>query len=278
MEKIKILVCCHKNDIFIRKDPPYFPIQVGKALRPDINLGFQCDDEGENISLKNSQYCELTALYWGWKNLQDVEYKGLCHYRRYFDCSFKDIDKLIGKSDIIAIYKSRLPATLGGVLTRWTSREDFCIFADTLLSMYPDYRCDFERYFLNSFSFPSCTMFVAKSEVYDRFCRFIFPLFFEMEKKLRPHGYSRLNRNIAYFGEMLLGLFMMHENLKPKWVPMLFEGKRRKDRTLSGNLKYYLLQFLSIFRSKKEVDSILTVSVKKGLENDGIHLTCLKTR
>lgn len=40
------------------------------------------DDDGENISNKRNSLCELTVQYWAWKNI-DVDYYGLCHYRRY---------------------------------------------------------------------------------------------------------------------------------------------------------------------------------------------------
>ena len=78
---IKILVVAHKQ-CEIPKDDVYLPIQVGKVLHPDLNLGYQPDNDGENISEKNPYYSELTAIYWAWKNLK-ADYIGLVHYRRY---------------------------------------------------------------------------------------------------------------------------------------------------------------------------------------------------
>ena len=80
----KILVCCHKKDVMATHEP-YMPIHVGKALHPELDLGIQGDNTGDNISEKNGSYCELTGMYWAWKNLKDVDIIGLCHYRRYFD-------------------------------------------------------------------------------------------------------------------------------------------------------------------------------------------------
>ena len=79
----KILICCHKESK-LPKDEKYFPIHVGKALS-NMDLGIEGDDTGDNISLKNGSYCELTGMYWAWKNLKGVDVIGLCHYRRFFD-------------------------------------------------------------------------------------------------------------------------------------------------------------------------------------------------
>lgn len=78
---IKILVAHHKESLLIKNDI-FMPIHVGKDIS-NINLEILGDNTGDNISKKNSIYCEMTAIYWAWKNL-NADYIGLCHYRRYF--------------------------------------------------------------------------------------------------------------------------------------------------------------------------------------------------
>ncbi len=90
---MKIFVCYHKKYPLCTSDV-LSPIHVGKA-RAKTNLSIIGDDTGDNISLKNPYYCELTATYWIWKNFKD-DIVGLSHYRRYFN--FKNdhtkIDKI----------------------------------------------------------------------------------------------------------------------------------------------------------------------------------------
>lgn len=78
---IKIAVAAHKP-YWMPSDSMYVPLQAG-ALGNDSLPGFRRDDEGDTISEKNPRYCELTVLYWAWKNL-DADYIGLAHYRRHF--------------------------------------------------------------------------------------------------------------------------------------------------------------------------------------------------
>ena len=91
-QNTKIMVCCHKACELPQNDEGLFlPIHVGAAIS-DLDLKMQRDDQVlgqpcDNISAKNKSYCELTALYWAWKNIKKVypnlEYIGLCHYRRF---------------------------------------------------------------------------------------------------------------------------------------------------------------------------------------------------
>ena len=89
---IQIAIATHKK-YWIPKDSIYLPVHAGAAGKANISLSYQWDDEGENISLKNPNYCELTALYWLWKNSK-AEYLGLAHYRRHFtreECSYEEL-------------------------------------------------------------------------------------------------------------------------------------------------------------------------------------------
>jgi len=96
-ENLKILVCYHKKDTLL-KDDVFTPIHVGRALAkqrlaeddPDLlwlTENMIGDDTGDNISLKNASYNELTAIYWAWKNydkLGNPDHIGFMHYRRHF--------------------------------------------------------------------------------------------------------------------------------------------------------------------------------------------------
>lgn len=88
--KIKILVACHKPSE-LPQNELFLPIQVG-AKNAKTRMNIEQDDNGINISEKNPTYCELTAQYWAWKNL-DSDYYGLCHYRRFLEFKHTDARK-----------------------------------------------------------------------------------------------------------------------------------------------------------------------------------------
>lgn len=63
-----IYVVTHK-DISLKSPENYKIIGVGN--NSIINEDFH-DNTGDNISSKNKNYCELTALYWLWKILMMI--------------------------------------------------------------------------------------------------------------------------------------------------------------------------------------------------------------
>ena len=69
---VKIVVATHKK-YKMPTDEMYLPLHVGAAGKVDacgnpLDLGYQKDNTGDNISGKNASFCELTGLYWAWKN------------------------------------------------------------------------------------------------------------------------------------------------------------------------------------------------------------------
>ena len=174
--RIKILVACHKADPNIRQDDIYMPIQVGKALHPELDLGFQCDNTGDNISEKNGSYCELTALYWAWKNLKDVDYIGLCHYRRYFKMTNAELSEAMNSCDILLAKPLTLSTSVYNELVYWTCLEDATVFIDSILSLFPEYREDVISYYFMENKFSQCNMMLMSKEKFYEYCNFIFPI------------------------------------------------------------------------------------------------------
>lgn len=105
MADVSVLVASHKP-YWMPSDSLYLPVQVGAAAHEHIE-GYAHDDEGDQISDKNPRYCELTALWWGWRNL-DCDWLGLVHYRRHFAGSGErgvltsaEADALVGEGDVV---------------------------------------------------------------------------------------------------------------------------------------------------------------------------------
>lgn len=229
---VKILVCCHKQDVMASQEP-YMPIHVGKALHPELDLGIQGDNTGDNISEKNGSYCELTGMYWAWKNLKDVDVIGLCHYRRYFDfhheslCwqSVKHIDKdhfsmidlsipqeiisRVVNGEIVISGRQYLPNTIG---------IDYCFkhISDDLRTLYSVikertdivYQDAFFEVICKSNIISPCNMFVMRKDYFDNYCSWLFPILEEIEKRINIDNYNIIQKRI--FGYMAERLFMVY--------------------------------------------------------------------
>ena len=84
------------------EDEVYIPIQVGDDI--ETFRGFMRDNTGDNIADDNPRLCELTAIYWAWKNLKS-EYIGFAQYRRHF--TDKSKAQRIGKNKFDCIVGGR---------------------------------------------------------------------------------------------------------------------------------------------------------------------------
>lgn len=270
---LKIIVCCHKDDKNIRKDNIYLPIHVGKALSHE-DLGFQGDNTGDSISYKNKNYCELTGLYWAWKNLKN-KYIGLCHYRRYFNVDESLIRKYLNSFDILLVTPHIMHRTAKEQLFHFCLIEDYCIMMLVIKKLYPDYYSTAVAYFEDNKCSPY-NMFVTSKSIMDDYCQWLFSIFDEMEKYVRLSSYSRAARLYGYLAENLLSIYCIHNKLKIKYVNEVVNGKVTKHNILKDGLINLLfkIRYLIRYNFLHKEDYIFTTnsSYMTGLKNDGINI------
>lgn len=267
--RVKILVCCHKPGEWLNDDI-YMPIQCGKAIS-NVNLGIQGDDTGDNISSKNRNYCELTALYWAWKNLNEVDYIGFCHYRRYFDIDenkIRDIEKLIKKNDIIVINPAVLPDSVAHRLAWAVCLEDLYILLMLIEKLYPEYKSTLVSFFYNSNKYFPYQMFICSWRVFTDYSNFVFSILFEVEKYIKMSEYTRMKRSLAYMGELLLSLYCLHNNLKIKKMSAIITDSKptKKWRLEFGNIRRNIAFLLMHTKKNKKInydDNSITIGLKE---------------
>lgn len=220
MEKIKILIAQHKEaEVF--HNEVYIPIHVGKALSK-TELGILCDDTGDNISHLNPYFCELTAQYWAWKNMHDVEYIGLCHYRRYFQTEFtmENVEQLMDGADIVLAKSIFFSENLYSNLSRDLVPEDILAFFLYMKGRFQNDQ-DVINFLINCNHFNPCNMFVCKKSLFDEFCQWQFSILFDLFEILPKSPYVREQRLMGYLAELLLPMYCITKGLKVKEIPVV---------------------------------------------------------
>lgn len=181
-------------------------IQVGASLADDIIFPVR-DDNGDNISDKNKEYCELTGLYWVWKNDMS-DYVGISHYRRKFTLSHEEIQGIISKNvDIVVTVPVLNLDTVKGQYIKDHSEEDWNIMAEAIDKLSPDYSNALETVGNSDFYF-AYNMFIAKRDVFGDYCDWLFKILEYCEKKIGHKEDSYQNRYIGFLAERLLTVYI----------------------------------------------------------------------
>ncbi len=235
MDKMIILVTLHKPYSLPKISSIYKPIQVG--FRSEINSSYLRDDFGDSIAEKNSSYCELTALYWVWKNL-DVDVIGLCHYRRFLGSPYgsvfsrfrkkqkilteDQIDMMLKGYDIILPMKRHYwIETRESQYAHAHHIEDLQMTESVLRGKYPAYLPAW-KHMLASRSGHICNMFIMRKEHLDEYCTWLFDILFEVEKRLDISSYSENDKRVfGFLGERLLDVWVETRGLHYTEVPMI---------------------------------------------------------
>ncbi len=189
------------------------PIQVGAELTSERITDFT-DNEGNNISKKNVNYCELTALYWIWKNeltaKHKVDYYGLYHYRRVLD--IKNIEGYCLKEndvDVILPFPTLHEPNIIEHHARYIKEEDWKAMLQALNELHPEYAKAFSEILLQPY-FYNYNIIIAKTKVLEEYCNWLFPILERTEELSIPKGIERADRYIGYLGENLMTLYFLY--------------------------------------------------------------------
>lgn len=270
----KILVCCHKKDIMLTC-PPFSPIQVG-TNNSTLRLNIQGDNTKDNISDKNPSYCELTGIYWAWKNLKDIDIIGFCHYRRYFDfhqqCKpflpytnfrIQEFDKLNFSipQKILEYVQNK-----GVIVPRCNNYEyslfvDYCRchISDDLRTLETIIKSTTDSKYANAFDqimhwghkLRPYNMFIMNWKEFDKYCNWLFPILKLCEEQLNISQYNNYQKRVfGYMGERLFNIYLYAEKLKFKEFPIICfnetlpqENKsviKYKFNCIKNNIAFYI--------------------------------------
>lgn len=263
MANIKLFVCCHQP-FPVPKHPLLVPVQVGTALAQKRFEGFFSDDSGENISGKNRSYCELTALFWAWKNVT-ADYYGLFHYRRFLyprpdvslpyriegaadESLLEKLDyprfaALIEQSDFIMPMGEdmRVPVRQHYADAPFHHKKDLELVEDILRQSFPDYIPAMERYFSGSICYFG-NICIMKRDVFHHYCSWLFAILEEFDRRADLAGYGPQELRVdGYLAERLLGVYYTHVKmqggLKTLELPRVHffpsDSERRKKQLVS---------------------------------------------
>ena len=244
---LRIVIATHKQYRMPDEDI-YIPVQVGKALHSDTDLLYASDDSGDNISVKNAHYCELTALYWAWKNLT-ADVFGLCHYRRHFrggrgrnkwDCiaNKNQLNLLLTQYDVILPRRRNyFIETTYSQYVHAHHAQDLEVTRDVLSSDYPEYLLAYDGV-MGSSSGHRFNMMIMKRPLLDRYCTWLFDILFKVEQRLDISGYTDYDARVfGFLAERLLDVWIETNGVRYTELPVMCMEREHWGRKIFRFLK-----------------------------------------
>ena len=245
----RMYVITHKNTKIPDIDM-YSSMLVGASTHEVEGQFDEMDNSGENISEKNPNYCELTGIFWIWKNAK-VDNVGICHYRRFFSHKLilgskkyflqgKDIERLFERYSIILPKPRSYEKSTLLSINYAPNMEDVKELYHAVKSCCPDYIDDFIWYFNQnkSYLFNMCIM---RKNDFDAYCEWLFPILsyveeiHDMEKETDPYR----KRLYGFLSERLVFVWLHHNvpSQKIGEIPVINtdESDLTRVRRLIGN-------------------------------------------
>ena len=265
-----IYVCTHKRS----EMPPiseYVPILCGASMpdRKELKDGDHIrDDAGENISLKNPYYSELTGMYWAWKNDHTSSYIGLCHYRRFLlDANGKlftesSVRDTLKKYDAITTKRIMLDHPYREAFGGKHNPRDFELLEEVVALRSPEYIEDFRRiaggretYFGN--------MLICRRDLFADYSAWLFELLFAVEEKVDMTAYNDYQKRLyGFLSELLLMVYLQHKGLRVLECDVaVLGGKKETQEALDviagyfrkGDLDGASAYYMELYRRRPDI-------------------------
>jgi len=206
------------------------------------------DDVGDNISNKNANYCELTGLYWIWKNISE-DFIGLVHYRRYFckrrifkssPLSKNEILKILSKYDIILPSKVKIRPNVYTHYEREHYKEDLDICLEIIDKEYHDFSFAAQEV-MKSDRASLFNMFIMPKPLMDEYCAWLFDILFKAEKRIDVSDRNDYQKRVfGFLSERLFNVWLYKKNLKTYYAPVYNIGEsplKNKIKTFITKVK-----------------------------------------
>jgi len=196
---VKIVIATHKK-YKMPDECMYLPLYVGAEGKLDkdgnpLDLGYIKDNTGDNISIKNPNYCELTGLYWAWKNL-NTDYIGLVHYRRHFGkkilgrdvfdgiLTYKELEPILKRYKVFVPTKRRyFIETLYSHYEHTHCSNQLDITREIIVEKYSDYVKSYDKVLKHTYGY-MFNMCIIQKEYFGEYCSWLFDILFELEKRI----------------------------------------------------------------------------------------------
>lgn len=264
---VKMFVVTHKK-AKIASIPGYIPILVGADLHPEINNYEVKDNSGDNISSKNPNYCELTGIYWIWKN-EPSEIVGISHYRRYFTnnrlssnaqyfISIEDIEKVFSKKRIIVPEPRHSQTTILQAINRAPNMNDVKEMYEAIRILEPSYVDDYIWY-LGQNKAHLYNMAIMKWSDYCNYCDWLFRIlgYIEEHHNLDAEMDTYRKRLFGFLSERLITVWIHHNVANNEIVELPVVN------TEEGNIDRFRHVVADL---KRNYEYIITSKTKKSTE------------
>lgn len=239
--KNTVFIITHKDYAFPKLDD--YKVLVVGANKNTFDNDYLKDNTGDNISDKNNSYCELTGLYWIWKN-DDSDHVGLVHYRRYFVNIKKNLningrhvfiskknkykiltvdeleEKLIGND--ILVKQSRYSKYTNEQLLRRNLGNELYDNMTEIINTYDKKYVELFNKVSNEHYHLNCNMFYGKKEIINEYCEWLFEVLNKIDEnhKNKTSEYYH-NRELGYLSEILFKVWLEVNNVKYNIVPAI---------------------------------------------------------